>query len=195
VFVKRAPEAIEQEAVPHVLRLALAAMLTDIAQLKLRIEQIELQLLALSKRDPAVQRLRQVPGIGLLTSTALVAAAGDANVFKSGRHFASWLGITPKESSSGNRRFLGRISKQGNTYLRTLIIHGARSVLARAKQLNRQTTRPLNRIYQWVIELERRVGHNKAAVALANKLARIAWAVWRHARDFDPTHLPAVMEA
>lgn len=195
VCLKRAPEAIEQEAVPHALRMALSALLTDIAQLRLRTEQIELQLKALSQSDPAVQRLRQVPGIGLLTSTALVAAAGDANAFKSARHFASWLGITPKESSSGNRRFLGRISKQGSTYLRTLIIHGARAVLARAKQLARQCERPLNRIHQWAIELERRVGHNKAAVALANKLARIAWALWRHERDFDAAHLPQAATA
>jgi transposase len=153
VCLKLAPEAIEQQAVPHAMRMALTA---------------------------------------LLTSTALVAAAGDANAFKSARHFASGLGITPKESSSGNRRLLGRISKQGNTYLRMLIIHGARAVLARAKQLSRQSNRPLNRIYQWAIELERRVGHNKAAVALANNLARIACAVWRHEQDFDPTHLRKV---
>jgi transposase len=195
VCLKRAPEAIEQEGVPHALRMALTALLTDIAQLKLRMEQIELQLLALSKSDPAIQRLRQVPGIGLLTSTALVAAAGCASSFKSARHFSSWLGITPRESSSGNRRFLGRISKQGNTYLRTLIIHGARAVLARAKQLRRQSEQPLNRIHQWAVELERRVGHNKAAVALANKLARIAWAVWRHERDFEAAHLPEAVPA
>jgi transposase len=190
--LKRAPEAIEQEAVPHALRLELTAVLTDIAQLKLRMEQIELQLLALSKTLPAVQRLRQVPGIGLLTATALVAAAGSAQTFPSGRHFASWLGITPKESSSGHRRYLGRISKQGSVYLRTLIIHGARAVLARAKQLARSTERPLNRLYQWALQLEQRVGHNKAAVAMANKLARIAWALWRHERDFDPALLPEV---
>lgn len=193
--LKLAPEAIAQEAVPHALRMALLALLSDIAQLKLRMEAIELPLHALSSRDPVVQRRRQIPGIGLLTATALVAGAGDANAFKSARHFASWLGITPKESSSANRRFLGRISKQGNTYLRTLIIHGARAVLARAKQLSRQSNQPLNRIYQWAIELERRVGHNKAAVARANKLARIAWATWRHEQDFDPMHLPQAATA
>jgi len=105
-----------------------------------------------------------------------------------GRHFAAWLGITPRESSSGNRRNLGRITKRGDVYLRTLLIHGARSVLARAKQLSQIDPARLSRLQQWGLQLQRRVGHNKAAVALANKLARICWAVWRTDTPYQPRY-------
>ena len=95
------------------------------------------------------------------------------------------IGITPREDSSGDRRYLGRFSKQGDKYLRTLFIHGARSVLARAKTLNK-THQPLNTLQPWAVNLERRVGHNKATVALDNKLARCCWAVWKYETDFNP---------
>ena len=143
------------------------------------------QIAALTRDNEDVALVSQIPGIGLLTSTALVACAGSPHHFKSGRHFSSWLGITPRECSSGNRRWLGRISKRGDKYLRMLIIHGARSVLARAKTLAR-SGKPLNRIQRWALRLEKRVGHNKATVALANKMARMCWAVWKHRTSFDP---------
>ena len=115
----------------------------------------------------------------------MVASAGSPHHFKSGRHFSSWLGLTAREYSSGSVRRLGRITKRGDTYLRMLLIHGARSVLIRAKQLHR-AGRPLNRIQRWAVQLEARVGYNKASVALANKLARICWAAWKYERVFDP---------
>jgi transposase len=183
--LKRAPTMVDQEAFPAALRLTLHAVLDEIAALEFRIKAVERQLLELTREDDAVRRLRQVPGIGLLTSTAMVAAAGSPNHFKSGRHLAAWLGITPRESSSGHRRQLGRITKRGDVYLRMLIIHGARSVLARAKTLARSGTQSLSRLHRWALKLEQRIGHNKATVALANKLARIAWAMWRYDRDFD----------
>jgi transposase len=123
--------------------------------------------------------LRSVPGIGLLTATALIAFVGEVQRFPSGRHFASYLGLTPREYSSGLRRRLGRISKRGDSYLRMLLIHGARSVLCHAKKA---TTH--DRLRHWALALEKRKGHNKAAVALANKLARIGWAVWKHQADY-----------
>jgi len=95
------------------------------------------------------------------------------------RHFASYLGLTPREHSSGMRRRLGSISKRGDVYLRTLLIHGARAVLRSAKQRERS-----DRLRAWALHVESRRGHNKAAVALANKIARIAWAVWRRDVDF-----------
>ncbi len=137
-------------------------------------------------RTARINSLRQVEGIGLLNATAMVATAGSASHFPSGRHFAAWLGITPRESSSGFRRNLGRITKRGDVYLRTLLIHGARSVLTRAKQLNRIDPARLSRLQQWGLQLQQRVGHNKAAVALANKLARICWAVWRTETCYQP---------
>ncbi len=93
--------------------------------------------------------------------------------------------MTPKEHSSGNTRRLGRISKRGDVYVRTLLTHGARAVLARAQQM-RKAGQSLNRLQTWALALASRAGHNKATCALANKLARIAWATWRYARDFDP---------
>jgi transposase len=122
-----------------------------------------------------------------LTATALVAAVGDVQRFPSARHFASYLGLTPREHSTGPRQRLGAISKRGDTYLRMLLIHGARSVLCRAKM---RTAPPSDRLRAWAVQVERLRGHNKAAVALANKLARIAWGVWRHGTDYVET--PAV---
>lgn len=189
--LKRMPEVIDDEAVPPGLKLALQALLVEIRELEARIGGIEKQLAALTRHDPAVQRLQQISGIGLLTSTALVASAGTARHFKSGRHFASWLGLTPREFSSGNTRRLGHLSKRGDVYVRMLLTHGARSVLLRAGQLHR-SGHPLNRLQRWALDLSARAGHNKATCALANKLARIAWATWYYERDFNPNHAAQV---
>jgi transposase len=180
------PEAWEiiqgaNASLPAALRPSLAAVCEEIASLSTRIEEIEKQLEVLAKQLPAVTRLRSVPGIGLLTATALYAFVGDIARFPSGRHLASYLGLTPREYSSGLRRRLGRISKRGDAYLRQLLIHGARAILWHAKRM----TQP-DRLRAWALKLEKKIGHNKAAVALANKLARIAWAVWKNDRDFEP---------
>jgi len=119
-----------------------------------------------------------------LTATALVAAVSDVQRFPSARHFASYLGLTPRERSTGQRRQLGAISKRGDAYLRMLLIHGARAVLCHAKT---KTAPAPDRLRAWALHLERLRGHNKAAVALANKLARIAWAVWKYDIDFAAT--------
>ena len=135
----------------------------------------------LPRESELVARLRTVPGVGLLTATALVAFVGDVQRFPSGRHFASFLGLTPREHSSGLRRRLGAISKRGDPYLRMLLIHGARAVLLHAKK----PTAPKDRLRTWALARERARGHNKSAVALANKLARIVWAVWRRDHPFE----------
>jgi len=121
----------------------------------------------------------------LLTATAMVAGVGDISGFKSARHFACWLGLTPREFSSGDTRRIGRISKCGDTYLRMLLVHGARAVL-RSGVVACRLGRPLDRLRQWALAVQQRTCHNKAAVALANKLARIVWATWRHGEDFQP---------
>ena len=182
---RRARELLDAAELPAALTATFTTMLDEIKILERHIKTTEQHLHALTRDNDDVQQLRQLQGIGLLTSTALVAAAGSPHHFPSGRHFASWIGLTPREFSSGNNRHLGKISKQGDVYLRTLIIHGARSVLARCKQLHK-ARQPMNALQRWAWQLQARVGHNKAAVGLANKLARIAWAVWKHQRDFDP---------
>jgi transposase len=115
-----------------------------------------------------------------LTATALVAFVGDVHRFRSCRHFASYLGLTPRERSSGTTRRLGRISKQGDVYLRTLLTHGARAVLWAASKLSQP-----DRLRSWALELQQRRGHNKATIALANKLARIVWAVWKRGTHYQ----------
>jgi transposase len=109
---------------------------------------------------------------------------GQIHTFKSGRHLASWLGLTPRESSSGGKRRLGRISKQGNPYLRVLLIPGARSALL-AAQRRQQAGKALTRLQAWALERARGGHVNQAAVALANKMARVLWAVWHHDRTFE----------
>jgi transposase len=131
-----------------------------------------------------VQQLREIPGVGLLTSTALLSTVGDIQRFPSGRHFACWLGLTPSERSSAERRRLGKISKQGDVYCRTLLVHGARSTLLAAHRAQR-LGRPLDRLRHWALNCERQRGHNKATVALANRLDRIVWATWKYQRSFD----------
>ena len=182
--IKHVPRHLD--TLPDHLRLALQAVLQEIETLQLRLLAIQRSLEEIAAEDAAVKRLRQVEGIGLFNATAMVATAGSPSHFGNGRKFAAWLGITPRESSSGYRRNLGRITKRGDVYLRTLLIHGARSVLARAKQLNRFDPTRLSRLQRWALQLEQRVGHNKATVALANKLARICWAVWRNETSYQP---------
>ncbi len=167
--------------VPDALRPALAEVCQEIRDLEQRVRSVERQLEALAQQTPTVQRLRSVPGIGLLIATALAAFVGDVSRFPSARHLASYLGLTPREYSSGSRRRLGRISKRGDAYLRLLLIHGARSVLWHARRMKQP-----DRLRAWALRLEKSIGHNKAAVALANKLARLAWAVWKHDCDFVP---------
>lgn len=164
---------------PDALRPALAAVLAEIRELEACIRSTEQQLEALAKQTPVVARLRTIPGVGLLTATALVAFVGDVQRFPTGRHFASYLGLTPRESSSGLHRRLGAISKRGDSYLRLLLIHGARSVLWHAQRASSP-----GHLQAWALGIQSRRGHNKAAVALANKLARIAWAVWKQGHDF-----------
>jgi transposase len=182
--LKQFPDKFSDEATPEPLRPMLQSALEEIRELGRRIEEVEAQLERMTAADPAVQRVQQVSGIGLMTSTALVASAVDATNFRSGRHLASWIGLTPREYSSGNTRRLGKISKRGDVYLRMLFIHGARSALLVAGRLQREG-KPLTRLQRWACDLRARVGHNKAAVGLANKMARIAWATWFHQRQFD----------
>jgi transposase len=162
--------------VPSLLRPTLAEAAREIREIEARIRAVEHQLDAVANQMPVVDALRSIPGIGLVTATALVATVGDVQRFPSARHFASFLGLTPREHSTGQHRRLGAISKHGDTYLRMLLIHGARAVLCHAKT---KTAPAPDRLRAWALQLERTRGHNKAAVALANKLARIAWAVWR----------------
>ena len=171
---------LQDGAVPGVLVHVIQEMVHEVEALNERIQGVERELLALSKNSPVVERLQTIPGIGLLTATALVAIVGDVTRFRSGRHFSSYLGLTPRERSSGNVRRLGSISKRGDAYLRMMLLHGARAVIRWAKIKGHP-----DRLRRWAVRVEEQRGHNKAAVALANKLARIVWAVWRREVPFQ----------
>ncbi len=176
----RARQAIDDGALPAYLEPVLLDAITEIEELRRRSNEIGSQLKGLAQHMPEASLLMSVPGIGVLTATALVAFVGDVQRFRSGRHFAAYLGLTPREHSSGLSRRLGRISKRGNRYLRMLLIHGARSVLRAAKLKEHP-----DGLRSWALGIECRSGHNTAAVALANKLARITWRVWRDGRPFE----------
>ena len=135
-----------------------------------RVDGVEITLKELCAQSDDCQRLLTIPGIGFLTATALVAAIGDIRAFKNGRELAAWLGLVPRQHSTGGKTTLMGISKRGDTYLRTLLIHGGRSVVRFAEKHQ-------DRKSQWVCEVEQRRGKNIAAVAVANKNARIAWAL------------------
>ncbi|MCO5095150.1 MAG: IS110 family transposase [Xanthomonadaceae bacterium] len=174
--------------IPMALRHALAALLDQITDQAEAMDAIEIQLADFARRDTRCQRLMAASGVGLITATAMSAGIGDFARFPSGRHFASALGLTPREYSSGGTRKLGRITKQGDVYLRTLLIHGARSALVVAATAKKRD-QPLDRTQQWALALAERKGHNKAAVALANKVARRLWAAEHHGTSFDPEHV------
>lgn len=165
---------------PDSLRTTLHAACEEIEALDRRIKQAGSELETVADETPVIKRLCSIPGVGLITGTALLAFVGGVERFKSGRRFASYLGLTPRERSSGNTRRLGGISKRGDRYLRMLFIHGARSVLGHAKR-----TKSHDRLRAWALALQSRTRHNKAAVALANKIARIVWATWTHGRTYE----------
>jgi transposase len=144
------------------------------------IADIEKKLAVWKKDDAAVKRLLAIPGVGLLTATAAVAMVGDAKAFKNGREFAAYVGLVPRQSGTGGRVKLLGISKRGDTYLRTLLIHGARSVIGHAKEPG-----------PWLTNLLARRPHNTAAVALANKMARTIWALLAHDRTYQKDYAAA----
>jgi transposase len=171
-------------AVPELIRGTAKLLIEEIRLLEARIAQLERELASLARLSPACTTLLSIPGIGLLTATALVAAtSGDVSHFKDARHFSSWFGLTPKEYSSGNTRYLGRISKKGDRYLRMLLTHGARSVL-RAAKVAEGAGKEVCGVRRWALDVQARANHNKAACALANKLARICYATLRDKEPF-----------
>ena len=175
-------------ALPAHLRHVLTSVHAEVRAIEARLAELERELRALADADPVITRLRTSPGIGLLTATALVGTVGQIHAFRRARQFASWLGLTPREHSSGQRRHLGAINKQGDRYLRCLLTHGARAVLLAASR-QRTAPLPLSRLHQWAMTVRDRRGHNKATIAVANKLGRIVWAVWT--KDVSYTMAPA----
>lgn len=143
-----------------------------------RLEQWDRQLHQMYTADETCRQLGRIEGIGPITATALVATIGDASVFKNGRQMAAWLGLVPRQHSSGGKERLGRISKRGDQYVRSLLVHGARSVLCHLGEKQHWRAR-------WLRDKYERRGFNKACVALANKNARVVWAVMRYKEPYQ----------
>lgn len=159
-------------------RQLLAKLQDELVHLDERVKELDQQVKALSEHNEGCRQLQTIPGIGPLIATALIGAVGDASVFKSGREMAAWLGLVPRQHSTGGRAVLLGISKRGDPYLRTLLIHGARAVIRSADKRNDRHSR-------WVAALARRRGKNVAAVAVANKTVRMAWALLTQGTTFQ----------
>jgi transposase len=149
-----------------------------------QIEELSMQLERISTSDAGCTRIRQIPGIGPIVATAIVAAIGNGAAFRKGRDFAAWLGVVPRQHSTGGKAKLLGISKRGNVYLRKVLIHGARAAVLRIK-------RDRVPIGAWLDALDLRAPKNVVVVAMANKLARIAWAVLSSGEDYKPDRLIA----
>ncbi|SAL52388.1 IS110 family transposase [Caballeronia concitans] len=166
------------ERLPAVLIDTLREQWNGLAKLDGQIAEIERRLRQWMKEDKSVNAIAEIPGVGVLIATAAVATVGDAKTFKSGREFAACIGIVPKQSGSGGKVNLLSISKRGDTYLRTLLIHGARSVLYHAKDPS-----------PWVEQITKRRPANVVIVALANKMARMIWAILAHDRSYKKDYV------
>jgi len=155
----------------------------DWRRLDERIEGLSSEIEVLARQDAGCERLMSVPGIGPIVSSAMVAAIGGGDAFSKGRDFAAWLGLVPKQISTGDRTILGKISKRGNRYLRVLFVQAAWVVLIKPKSWDRHGLKP------WLEAAKKRLHHNVLAIALANKLARIAWSVLARGRAFEASKI------
>jgi transposase len=163
---------------PRIIRV-LEELTEDWHRLDDRVDAMTTEIQALARDDACCRRLISVPGIGALTASAVVATIGNGAAFHKGRDFAAWLGLVPKQMSTGDRTVLGRLSKRGNNYLRSLFVVGARAVLAKPGSWAKFG------LEGWLAAAAKRLHHNVLAAALANKLARIAWSVLYHDRAFE----------
>jgi len=181
----RVPELIEDASneLPGSFRVLVQRLLDHLKELDRQVGELEVQIQTWHRSSEVSSKLAKIPGIGPITASALVASIGDAKNFNSGRQLAAWLGLVPKQHSSGGKQNLLGISKRGDTYLRTLLIHGARSVIYRAGQKPESCS--------WINGVVNRRNKNVAAVALANKNARIVWALLAHDRVFRLDYMTA----
>lgn len=175
------PEVLEdaENGLPALAREVFADLYDRLQNLEKRLGDYDRRVERLAREDASARALMQVEGIGPLTATAISASVGDARMFKNGRQFAAWLGLVPRQFSSGGKSRQGRITKRGDVYLRTLLVHGARAVMRYMVQREDAKSR-------WVAALKERRGFNKAVVALAAKNARVLWAILAKGTAYQP---------
>ncbi len=186
-LIKQIPGILEDgdNGLPGVMRQLLERLTEHLRGLSLQVEALEKQIRLWHRENEASLRLEAIPGIGPITASAIVATVGNAREFKSGRQMAAWMGLVPKQHSSGGKSILLGISKRGDTYLRTLLIHGARAVIRFAEHKSAPGS--------WLRSLMARRNTNVATVALANKNARMIWALLAHDRTFRPDYTSTVV--
>ncbi len=170
-----------EEIVPGMLFEAIKEQLQRLNDIETDVQDIERRIKDWQKQQEACRKIAEIPGVGMLTATALVATMGEASSFKSGREFAAFVGLVPRQSGTGGKVKLLGISKRGDTYLRTLLIHGARAVMFKAKDKG-----------AWGESLLQRCPTNVAIVAMANKMARMAWAILAHGREYQKGYVSVV---
>lgn len=181
-FIAALPHLIEDPRLPTSVHAMLLETREQLESLHARLAHCDAQIAAHARSHPVAQRASELLGIGPVTSSAIAATVPNANIFKNGRQFGAWLGLTPRQHSSGGKTRLGRISLRGNIYLRTLLIQGARSTLQSALRADPSKA---NRLQRWIIELYSRKGYHKTLVAIANKHARILWAMLTKEERYD----------
>jgi transposase len=182
-LTRRLPQLMQEDQLPARVRALLAQAHGQLLQLEALMQQCELDIQAHARHSEAAQRLGALNGIGPITASAIVATVGNAADFRNGRQMAAWNGLVPKQSSSGGKDRLGKITKRGDTYLRGLLTQGARSTLnaALARAPDKRS-----HFEHWIVALRHRVGYHKSLVAIANKHARICWALLAHQESYDP---------
>jgi transposase len=186
---KRIPEILEdgENGLPGTMRNLIDRLTENLKEMDRQARELEAQIQLWHRENAASRKLAEIPGLGPITASAIVATVGDAREFKNARQLAAWMGLVPKQNSSGGKQNLLGISKRGDTYLRTLMIHGARAVIRFAEHKAEPES--------WMRKLMCRRNKNIAAVALANKNARIVWALLAKDRTFRPDYTPATVAA
>jgi transposase len=187
---KRVPEILEDASneLPVPFRHLINRLTLHLKELDRQVKEFEQEIIAWHRSNELSRKLEKIPGIGPLAASALVASIADPHSFENGRQVSAWLGLVPRQSSSGGKPTLLGMSKRGDAYLRTLLIHGARSAIVAAKNRVDNTN-------GWLTKLFSRRHANIAAVALANKNVRAVWAILAHGRDFEPDYVPTRMAA
>jgi transposase len=188
-IMKQIPEILEdgENGLPGTMRNLIERLAENLKEMDRQVKELEAQIQLWHRENAASRKLAEIPGLGPITASAIVATVGDAREFKNGRQLAAWLGLVPRQNSSGGKQVLLGISKRGDTYLRTLLIHGARSVIRFAENKAQPES--------WLRKLMARRNKNVAAVALANKNARIVWALLNKDQMFRPDYTPAAVVA
>ena len=181
-FQRGLKTCLQEQTLPDNLRRLLAQIESQLRQLDQQLALCDREIAQSARADRAAQRLQVVAGIGVITADAVCASVGNAQDFRNGRQFAAWIGLTPRQYSSGGKTKLGRISRRGDAYLRSLLVQGARSTL---QATLKKVPDKQNRMQQWIVRLYGRVGYHKTLVAIANKHARQLWALLAKGEAYD----------